>query len=239
MPQKLYKYREIDDYSLRILTHDELYYADYTHFNDPFELAFEVAILTRPDTEVDLEILQEYKQKIKANIRSCFRPNIGFLSLTERRDDVLMWSHYSQKHTGICLEFDTSSFNDELLKEVTYSSDLYHVQCHLDEKEEGIIVPVDSDDYLIGICNTKNKAWAYEKEWREVRRNSGVQTFNPEGLTGIIFGCRTTDAQKDQVLQVLENRRQRIGGDPSVVIYQAQMKPGKYALDVIDIGRTI
>jgi DUF2971 family protein len=32
----------------------------------------------------------------------------GFLSLSERRDDLLMWAHYAEMHRGVCLEFDAS-----------------------------------------------------------------------------------------------------------------------------------
>ncbi len=30
----------------------------------------------------------------------------GILCLSEKNDDILMWSHYGNKHSGICLEFD-------------------------------------------------------------------------------------------------------------------------------------
>lgn len=239
LPKWLYKYRVIDDHSLRIFSNDELYYANYRDLNDPFELAFEVTINHRPDSKVKPEVLEKLKGKIKANIESCFHPNIGFLSLTEKRDDVLMWSHYADSHTGICLEFNTSIFDSELLKEVTYGTELYCVQCQVDDKEEGVIVPVDNDEYLIGICNTKNSAWAYEKEWRDVRKSSGVQKFDPRGLTGLIFGSKTSDEQKGRILQELEKRRSRLGGESSVRIYEAQLRRGEYALDIIDTRRVI
>ena len=31
---------------------------------------------------------------------------LGILCLSEKRDDILMWSHYADGHTGFCLEFD-------------------------------------------------------------------------------------------------------------------------------------
>src|SRR3990170_8890726 len=43
---------------------------------------------------------------------SCFWPlNViqsSESAVSEKVDDILMWSHYSQNHTGFCLEFDTS-----------------------------------------------------------------------------------------------------------------------------------
>lgn len=35
--------------------------------------------------------------------------SFGVLSLSEKPDDILMWSHYSNSHNGICLEYDPSA----------------------------------------------------------------------------------------------------------------------------------
>lgn len=41
---------------------------------------------------------------------------IGILSLTEKRDNLLMWAHYAQYHQGLVIEFDETHeyFNQEL-----------------------------------------------------------------------------------------------------------------------------
>ena len=240
LPPKLYKYRSLNARSLSILTDDELYYANYRTLNDPFELAFEVDVTYRADSKkVKPEAIDQLKRKIKSNIQSCFRPNLGLLSLAARNDELLMWSHYAEGHTGFCLEFDTSIFDPELLKEVTYSKELYCVQCRVDDNEEGIIVPADNDEYLIGICNTKKEDWQYEKEWRDVRKESGAHKFDPAGLTGLIFGFKTNDEQEERVLQELEKRRSRLGGLPSVKLYEARLRSGKYDLDIVETGKML
>jgi hypothetical protein len=149
-----------------------------------------------------------------------------------------MWSHYSESHTGFCLEFDSSIFDPELLKQVTYSNDVYKVQCRVDQNEQGIIVPTDTDEYLIGICNTKKTDWHYEKEWRDVRKQSGAFKFDPSGLTGLIFGYKTDDEKKQRVFKALAERRSRLGGVPSVHIYEARLRTGQYGLDIIDLSKT-
>lgn len=35
--------------------------------------------------------------------------NLGNLSLTEKPDNLLMWSHYAQQHMGFVIEFDSSN----------------------------------------------------------------------------------------------------------------------------------
>jgi DUF2971 family protein len=238
LPPKLYKYRAVNDYSLRILTHDELYYGNYRSLNDPFELAFEVEIGYRADSnKITPQLIERGKKAIKANIESCIQADLGLLSLTEKNDEILMWSHYAEGHTGFCLEFDSCIFDPELLKQVTYSNDVYKVHCRVDQKEQGIIVPVDTDEYLIGICNTKKTDWQYEKEWRDVRKQSGVYKFDPSGLTGLIFAYKTEEEKKDMIFKSLAERRRRLGGVPSVHIYEARLRTGQYGLEIADLGK--
>ncbi len=33
----------------------------------------------------------------------------GILSLSKVRDDILMWTHYADRHRGLCFEFDGSA----------------------------------------------------------------------------------------------------------------------------------
>jgi hypothetical protein len=238
LPPKLYKYRAVNDYSLGILTDDELYYGNYRSLNDPFELAFEVDIGYQANSKkITPQFIANGKKAIKANIESCIQANLGLLSLTEKNDEILMWSHYAEGHTGFCLEFDSTIFDPELLKEVTYSNEVYKVQCRVDQNEHGIIVPVDTDEYLIGICNTKKTDWQYEKEWRDVRKQSGVYKFDPSGLTGLIFGYKTDQEKRNIIFKSLSERRHRLGGVPSVHTYEARLRTGQYGLEIADLGK--
>ena len=38
--------------------------------------------------------------------------SFGVLCLSERPDDILLWSHYSNSHRGLCLEFDAAAYPD-------------------------------------------------------------------------------------------------------------------------------
>src|SRR5437879_3144630 len=62
--------------------------------------------------------------------------NNGVLCLSRSWNHILMWSHYGDKHKGICLGFDVL---DELTTEVTYVSDVEEVgnlaEISIDKKE--------------------------------------------------------------------------------------------------------
>ena len=86
----------------------------------------------------------------------------GIISLTETKDNLLMWSHYTNQHEGMVVEFDKSSdfFNS------TYSCNdnycLGKIQRVLYRKER--LRSVNSN--LMAPYFHKSDEWAYEKEHR-------------------------------------------------------------------------
>src|SRR3954471_5525958 len=44
----------------------------------------------------------------------------GVLSLSERWNSVLMWSHYADNHRGVCIEFDLAEGSYPSLQPVNY-----------------------------------------------------------------------------------------------------------------------
>ncbi len=121
--------RGLDD----IFEKRRIYLPDPTLFNDPFECRPKLTYHeSRFKREKHLkEITKEQfpgadKRTIKKLIRKkakkqlltdiehlkkvydAFMKTIGVLCLSEKNDDILMWSHYSDGHRGICLQFDSS-----------------------------------------------------------------------------------------------------------------------------------
>ena len=47
-----------------------------------------------------------YHRRIYSKLFEEEAARLGMLCLSERPDDILMWSHYAGSHTGFCLEFD-------------------------------------------------------------------------------------------------------------------------------------
>lgn len=91
MMKKLYKYYSINSLSIASLTNGYCWYSNSNSFNDPF----------------DTKIVQcEYLQEL-----SFSKENI--LCLSAVKDNLLMWSHYTQSHKGFCIEF-TDHTNEEL-----------------------------------------------------------------------------------------------------------------------------
>jgi len=121
---------------------------------------------------------------------------IGMLCLSERTDDILMWSHYAAGHQGICLGFQVDE-NDGFFCHglpVDYpDSDERPKWDHRDTKLE----------HITKILLTKAKHWRYEREWRIVKPpplgGAGPHKFPIANLTAVIFGCRLKMADRRQI----------------------------------------
>ena len=99
-----------------------------------------------------------------------------------------MWGHYSNKHTGFCLEYDVASLpkDMQLLLPVVYVEKPYDASRILDMR--GI------EDKYARLCPSlfKSKDWAYENEWRAFipTKDSYETLVIPAvgSITGIYFG---------------------------------------------------
>ena len=108
--------------------------------------------------------IQEFLSKITV---SCFSSS-GW-------DNQLMWAHYADSYAGMCVEYDFSQMKDFIgfVYPVQYSE----IRPTLSLKDVGIEkIDLNADNkFVVGdvdihnIINhliSKNKCWAYEKEWR-------------------------------------------------------------------------
>jgi hypothetical protein len=120
----------------------------------------------------------------------------GVLCLSEKKDDLLQWSHYADRHKGICLGFDLG--NGGKFAPVKYVADRFRFPTKLDE------------DFMWKLLSTKSLHWSYEKEWR-VFLKTDTPTFDKSTgralyfadfgseliLREVILGERNTDTAKD------------------------------------------
>lgn len=126
----LYKYRSYDDNSLKLIKDRELWFSVVSDFNDIFEGTTIWHVNgTRSEFREYLAKNRLSKEAIESILNKFPRYNIFFCdsieyqikeqviySLSETRENILMWSHYANNHKGFCLgfesyinQFDTSS----------------------------------------------------------------------------------------------------------------------------------
>lgn len=245
IPDRLYRYTAIRDYTDRVFLHRELHFAGPAAFNDPFDcrvsystessetafaelakapdswlgrvisarypsLPFEIAV-SRAFRERDSLVNEQSKAALDAYVAST-----GICCFAESNDNLLMWSHYADKHTGICLEFSTA--NSQLFlaaRPVVYTNDCPAFECfnhdHADIAQRALF--------------RKAPGWEYEKEWRLLCRKAGeTRVFEPETLSAVFIGARISEAHAAKVKSWCTMLQ------PKPDLFRATLTPGVYGL---------
>jgi len=147
----------------------------------------------------------------------------GICCFSEKRDDILMYSHYGDCHRGICLEFDASDKSSLFgqARPVIYREDYPVLELHSYRQGTG---EAGEKMFL-----TKFPGWSYEKEWRILRTPPGPEIFAAHLLIGIIFGCQVTDDQRQLVRSWVGERT------TSVQLYQAKIRERNFGVDIVSM----
>ena len=130
------------------------------------------------------------------------RNNIGVYCVSERPDSLLMWSHYAESHSGLCLEFDSSAIPFAIAQPVVYQKARRPVGRATESDEQSM------EKALL----TKSDDWDYEEEWRviEYQLGSGIYEIPNDALTGVILGARISNDHEQEILRWLQHRLPRI-----------------------------
>jgi hypothetical protein len=159
------------------------------HLSDSKRTLYERKLHADPNLFVEM-LQTDFSDALRNNVVDRWR----IYCLTPKADIPLMWSHYSNHHRGICLEFDTSEPHFGNAAKVEYQKTLPAID----------IINI-TDEASFNILVTKSPDWCYESEYRILARDKSageglVPPFpittddflplNPGALTGIILGCR-------------------------------------------------
>lgn len=157
------------------------------------------------DKEAEAYLMRMLARDIKGELDDEFAQR-GVLSLSATWSSALMWSHYADEHRGICVEYDTTDQAHPYLGPVIYSapravkaSDLVRWKGRDDESAKERVIQT----YFYA----KSAEWKYEKEWRDVRDDSGVKEL-PFRITAIHFGLRCDIAVTSSMVRLLNDQPQ-------------------------------
>ena len=139
----------------------KLWLSQAGEFNDPFDCAFlynhhSKEIYDR-DTEYNLAVKEGLKQYDRDKESEKLQQKVFVACFSERNNSMLMWSHYAEQHTGLCVGYRLH----ELIKKYNIFPVIYNNQMpqisDISNADEGI---------LYKSILTKCVDWSYEKEWR-------------------------------------------------------------------------
>lgn len=152
---------------------------------DPYLDLSTSEIANQEHREAIITILKSVLQRIVYDSRViCFSKSESNLP-----NNILMWAHYADKHSGYCLTFDVKK-----LKGSNSLVGLYEVDYHPNELRPLLqLTPEEFKnlEFVKKILLPKSVHWKYEKEVRLIYVNTKEYfDFQAESLTGIVFGAK-------------------------------------------------
>jgi hypothetical protein len=135
--------------------------------------------------------------------------HFGVLSLSERFDSILMWSHYADFHKGFFV-----GFNEEKMRQsnlfgkggpITYDTEFPKIDPRNNRGMDKSFVQT----------HTKAEDWAYEKEYRltklffpnEPEQNARIVTFPAELISEVILGLKMPEEHKKEIIEIAKQKK--------------------------------
>jgi len=217
LPSNLYKYERVSLQSLVNLLARVVYFGSPKNFNDPYDCAISAIVQELSEAGVSRLLAEANAVHLKAiepNMRSMFtdsakatldeitehfKQNSGVSCFTETNDNLLMWSHYADRGTGMCLEFSTSDELFRKAKPVVYSDSIPAISA------DELLIDKNYSKATELYC-TKSKDWSYEREWRAFHKTAGTKFgYAASSLTAVFLGPRITNEMANLVATMLKD----------------------------------
>lgn len=243
--KSLFRFSAEGEHFLKEIKNRELYFSMPSEFNDPFDCQLEYQRVLHKDlldflnsAGIDVNSLID---QVNSHIRSarvcCF---------STARKNQLMWAHYSAKHEGICIGFDTAIIARETncqMQGVDYMakhplSSKNKIRGILDELQfrDGLNLANDQQAVFEAIAGrllcSKYSFWRYEREVRLISQGAVKKAISPKAITSVTIGLKATKEVKEELYVALENYDWR-----HVKLLEAEKKPEAYALQFKEISR--
>lgn len=166
------------------------------------------------------QMVTEFNRVLKAGYKVC--------SLSERKDSMLMWSHYAKEHSGFAMEYDFSELPNEniltrMLWPVIYDDKLFDASEFFEHGLDGGL-----SNNMLGVIASIHKAldWAYEQEWRLIMlSNANEPSFNqssPKVKAIYIGALALPDSEKELI---------KIGKGKGIPVYKMELSHQKFQMD--------
>lgn len=254
MKLKLYKYLGYDDGAKALLENGTLKYSHFTEFNDPFDCVVSYDIddsIEYSKSRKDLMKAVGDKLKLSPSERISKRPSllkniensirngefhkslmdpIGICCLSSVPDCILMWSHYSNHHKGIVVEFDTYQDKYTQLHDVEKKLIGYPIVYQDAMPKISLRNGQDGFDAVERTILTKAPNWKYEKEIRVLSTSCGpgIHKFDHSLISRVITGVKMTEGDYDDVVKRI--KKINLSKGLSIKVVKAKMSKDSYKL---------
>lgn len=222
-------------------TKKQRYYHSSPIFKMMSKLIIALASKNNEDVKESIEIAKtKFIEEVLPQIKS-IRNNALVSCFSKKSNSILMWGHYGDKHTGVCIGFERpeNDFYDVIYSKKRTKFPLYDLSCIISSyilTDENFdinnknIIKKGLQSFL-----TKSIDWAYEKEVRCLFLMKSSDQFTsieegkylyimPTSITEIYLGCKIDKDNKENIT--------RIAKEKNIKVYQYLASNDKYELIV-------
>lgn len=177
------------------------------------------------------EILQ--RMVTEANAMAAWMNDVfRIFCFSAHADHPLIWAHYTNRHTGVCLEFETSTVFFAEAAQVIY-------------REEYPAMPLkikQEDDALLPML-TKPNHWDHESEYRLIAQERSKKfnhqmliaddhwvRFPGQSLKSIIVGCMMGSSEREALKALVKQ------SPTPIALKQAVKIPNKFELRIVPLS---
>ncbi|MEC6899760.1 DUF2971 domain-containing protein [Photobacterium piscicola] len=231
----LYKFQTANLNSLTGLKKHSLYFSSLSNFNDATEIMFG---LLPDETPVSDNCVPDI-EKLKQCSVLCMATDEKDKNVEE---NLLMWTHYGEQLSGICLVFNELLIKNSLTQngctlhqKVVYGYPNVISKSQLVGEHMGIecisgvdFLNINKIRLIKSFIFNKPKCFEYENEYRFISNTaSQLIKYNPDSLEKIIFGSKFKSTElKDIFIEVARKVNSNIG------IYEARVIENSFRITV-------
>lgn len=243
IPHSIFQYRSFDDagYKVESLKKNYVWLSMPKDFNDPYDCAgcFDMEktlenLLREKQQNGDISKIlsrhknlsnttQEILENSRAKLKNALQKKVKISCFSETYNNILMWSHYAQNHTGFCIEYNisnlelTNSFKKQLFP-VFYTPKPIDMSKAILSKQKEIFENI--------LIINKSEDWKYEREWRYITSSEDDSKFiMPVKPKAIYLGTKISEKNKNIMLEIANNKYQ-------IPCYELQQQMNSFKLEI-------
>ena len=247
MPRILYKYLDINGAKWMLgiekgRKYLNLQFTNPSKMNDPFDCDKNLLDYSDIPDSMTQGWPKELIREKKINDAHNKRYFAWICSLSKVNDELLMWTHYSGNHSGVCIGLDVDNIiqNVHPLFDLLYCEPLVEEVQYRDITQRPDFKTVSWDYQLV----TKDKQWEYEQEVRLIyphathciaefpesaKSNDATELrdylpLQRDCFKSIYFGKDIDSREKKLILKQAEKL------NPDIKLYQMQIDPDAFRL---------
>lgn len=215
-----FKFRTVNKFLIESLVKSNIYFSSPKALNDPFDCRVDILESFERSIQESDAASREKLEKVRPELTKYLKrlekdiPDLGVFSFSAELLNPVMWSHYADRHRGVCLYYE---FSDSILNyptnfvigrsPVTYGDDPIADWF----RQNALDLGADLDDELLieltqRVLTVKSKHWSYEFEARLIASRHGSLEIDPSCLKRVCFGLATPNDDIDLVKQILESK---------------------------------